>query len=518
MEAELVHASKILLTVVLGGFIGVLVHLYNVLLLKPEKLRSELRRQGIKGPSPSPILGNIPQMNKIQLQNQSVANHGENINLSHDWASTLFPYFEQWRIEYGSVFMYSTGTLQHLCITDLEMLKEINLCTSLELGKPSYLTKERGPLLGQGLLSSSGQVWAHERKIIAPELYFNKVKRMVNSMVDSTTLMLRTWESTISNQGGLAVLEVDEDLRSLSADIISRCCFGSSYYKGKEIFSMLKALQKSMSRGSLFVGVPGLRYLPSKNNRGIRKLEKEIHLMILKMVKERTEIACEKDLMQMILESAKSYDDCDISTEKFIVDNCKTLYFAGQETTSTSASWAMVLLAAYPEWQARSRAEVLEICGDRLLDANMLRSMKALTMVIHETLRLYPPAPFVLREAFQDMKFKGIQIPKGCNIIIPIHILHRNPDLWGPDVHQFNPGRFANGIHGACNNPLTYVPFGLGNRSCVGQNFALTQLKVVLALVLSKFSFSLSAAYQHSHGFTSVVEPKHGVHLLVKNL
>lgn len=141
-----------------------------------------------------------------------------------------------------------------------------------------------------------------------------------------------------------------------------------------------------------------------------------------------------------------------------------------------------------------------------------------LTMVIHETLRLYPPAPFVLREAFQDMKFKGIQIPKGCNIIIPIHILHRNPDLWGPDVHQFNPGRFANGIHGACNNPLTYVPFGLGNRSCVGQNFALTQLKVVLALVLSKFSFSLSAAYQHSHGFTSVVEPKHGVHLLVKNL
>lgn len=83
---------------------------------------------------------------------------------------------------------------------------------------------------------------------------------MVNSMVDSTTLMLRSWESTISNQGGLADIEVDEELRSLSADIISRCCFGSSYYKGKEIFSMLKALQKSMSKGSLFVGVPGLRY------------------------------------------------------------------------------------------------------------------------------------------------------------------------------------------------------------------------------------------------------------------
>lgn len=110
MEAELVLASKILLTVVLGGFIGVLLHLYNVFLLKPEKLRSELRRQGIKGPSPSPILGNIPQMNKIQLQNQSVANHGENINLSHDWASTLFPYFDQWRIEYGNLFALESSS------------------------------------------------------------------------------------------------------------------------------------------------------------------------------------------------------------------------------------------------------------------------------------------------------------------------------------------------------------------------------------------------------------------------
>lgn len=76
----------------------------------------------------------------------------------------------------GSVFVYSTGNIQHLCTTDLEMLKEISLCTSLDLGKPSYLSKLRGPLLGQGILSSSGPIWARERKIIAPELSPNKVK------------------------------------------------------------------------------------------------------------------------------------------------------------------------------------------------------------------------------------------------------------------------------------------------------------------------------------------------------
>lgn len=105
MEAEVLHTSKVLLTVVLGGFIGLLIHLYNVLMLKPERLRLKLRRQGIKGPSPSLFVGNIPQMKKMQLQLQSTTNHRQSVALSHDWASTVFPYFHQWRIEYGTLFV-----------------------------------------------------------------------------------------------------------------------------------------------------------------------------------------------------------------------------------------------------------------------------------------------------------------------------------------------------------------------------------------------------------------------------
>lgn len=118
------------------------------------------------------------------------------------------------------------------------------------------------------------------------------------------------------------------------------------------------------------------RYLPSKNNREIWKLEKEIHSLILEVVKERHKATHEKDLLQRILEGAKSYDDYNITIEKFIVDNCKNLYFAGHETTAVSASWSMVMLAAYPEWQARARAEVFQICGDGLPTADMLRNMK----------------------------------------------------------------------------------------------------------------------------------------------
>ena len=111
------------------------------------------------------------------------------------------------------------------------------------------------------------------------------------------------------------------------------------------------------------------------------KLEEEINSMILKVVKQRTEASYEKDLLQMVLEGAKSYNDyygpsTDGSRDKFIVDNCKNIYFAGHETTAITASWSLILLAAHPEWQAHARAEVLKI------DVDMLRNMKTVCIFL----------------------------------------------------------------------------------------------------------------------------------------
>ncbi|MBA0772354.1 hypothetical protein Gotri_007745 [Gossypium trilobum] len=522
MEEKTEGLNLLILSVVLTGFVGLLFHLYSGVLLKPKKLRLKLQNQGIKGPCPSFLYGNIHEMKRIQLQALSTAKSAHKDlkpDFSHHWFPTLFPYLDKWRNEYGSMFLYSTGNLQLLCTTDMEMVKEIGLHKSLSLGKPSYVTKDRGPLLGQGILSSSGPIWSHQRKIIAPEFFPDKVKGMVNLMVDATISMLKSWESRVEWEKGILEIIVDEDLRSLSADIISRACFGSNYSKGEEIFSKLKALQMAMAK--TYIGIPGMRYLPSKNNREIWKLEKEIDSLILSVVNHRTEEATQgKDLLQMILDGAETYDDYKgLSKERFIVDNCKNMYFAGYETTATTLSWTLMLLAASPDWQARVRAEVLETCKDGFLpDANALRNMKTLTMVILETLRLYPPATFVIRLALEDIDFKGIMIPKDMNIQIPIPALQQSLQLWGPDAHQFNPERFANGIVEACKVPQAYMPFGIGARICTGQHFAMAELKVALSLLLSKFCFSLSPAYVHSPAFRLVIQPEHGVRLLIKRV
>ncbi|KAG2672066.1 hypothetical protein I3843_13G021300 [Carya illinoinensis] len=524
MGEEQILAAKIIVSVLLGGLLVFGLHLYDLLILKPKRLRSKLQKQAIRGPSPSFLLGNIPDMKKIYLKVQAAAaetnpkHDNPSLNhISHAWPSTIFPHLEQWRHEYGPVFMFSIGSIQILWAGDIEMVKDIGLCTSLNLGKPSYITKERGALVGQGIASSSGPLWAHQRKIIAPEFYMDKVKGMMSLMVDCTTSMLRAWEIRIENEGGIADIKIDKDLRTLSGDVISRACFGSNYLEGEEIFLKFRTLQKIMSKKTL--GIPKFRFFPSKTDRQICKLEKEINSMIVRVVKQRTETTHEKDLLQMILEGARNTGDLsDISPDKFIVDNCKTIYVGGYGTVAVTASWSLMLLAAYPEWQARARAEVLEMCKGGLPDADTIRNMKTLAMVIQETLRLYPPVPAVTREAVQDIKFKDILIPEGIDIWIPTAMLQQHPDLWGPDAHEFNPERFSHGIRGACKIPQAFIPFGFGARVCVGQHLAMTELKVMLCLILSKFCFSLSSTYRHSPVDRLLIEPEHGVRLHMRRV
>ncbi|PKI50031.1 hypothetical protein CRG98_029571 [Punica granatum] len=220
----------------------------------------------------------------------------------------------------------------------------------------------------------------------------------------------------------------------------------------------------------------------------------------------------------MVLEGAKNSDLSQEAANRFIVDNCKNIYLAGFETTAVSATWSLMLLAAYPEWQDRVRSEALEICGSHLPDSDMLRKMKQLNMVIHESLRLYSPVPVVSREALKDMKFGDLKVPEGVNVWSLVLNLHTDPEIWGPDAFEFNPERFANGITGACKLPHLYMPFGVGPRVCLGQNLAMVELKILLSQLVCNFSFTLSPKYVHSPAIRLVIEPEFGVNILVKKL
>ncbi|CAF2144643.1 unnamed protein product [Brassica napus] len=139
------------------------------------------------------------------------------------------------------------------------------------------------------------------------------------------------------------------------------------------------------------------------------------------------------------------------------------------------------------------------------------RKQYTVTMVIQETRRLYPPTPIVGREAFTDIRLGNLVVPKGVCIWILIPALHRHGEIWGEDANEFKPERFSEGISKACKYPQSYMPFGFGPRTCLGKNLAMMEAKVLVSLIVSKFSFTLSPTYQHSPNHKLLVEPQHGV-------
>lgn len=139
-------------------------------------------------------------------------------------------------------------------------------------------------------------------------------------------------------------------------------------------------------------------------------------------------------------------------------------------------------------------------------------------MVLLETLRLYGPVIFMLRKPISDIRVGSLVIPKGIGIAIPIPMLHRDKEVWGDNANEFDPLRFENGVTKAAKTPQALIAFSIGPRSCIGQNFAMLEAKSVMAMILQKFSFTLSPKYVHAPTDLLTVQPKFGLPIVLRPL
>ncbi|KAJ1407194.1 Cytochrome P450 [Sesbania bispinosa] len=423
------------------------------------EFREIVLKQGINGPKPSFPFGNISEMQQIHHQPSL------SLDALDQWVYSIFPYFHTWKQRYGSIYMYSTGMKQHLYVGKPELIKELNLHRSLNLGRPSYLTKLLKPMLGLGILRVNGLQWAFQRNLIAPEFFLTKIKSMVDFMEESTLEIIRTWERRITeSEGGITEIEIDVDMKVLTGDVISKACFSSSYAQGNQIFAKLATMQDALSRPSILFGFLNLSFLPTKENKEIQKLEKEVDMLILQIINDREvqnqKNNIQKDLLQTLLEGVAS--DTTLSSsgkgifnmKRMIIDICKNIYFAGFESTALAVTWTLLLLALHPDWQQRVRSEIVEIYDNILPhsfhDMGKLQKLKTLTMVIQESLRLYGPAVTTSREVLTEMKLGELVLPKGINMWLFFPALHRDPDNWGPNASEFKPERFVDGVSAAC--------------------------------------------------------------------
>ena len=142
-----------------------------------------------------------------------------------------------------------------------------------------------------------------------------------------------------------------------------------------------------------------------------------------------------------------------------------------------------------------------------------------LTMIVNESLRLFPPVTHMNRSIVRDVTIGGLHFPKDAVVFVPTIALHHDPDLWGDDFIKFKPERFADGVAHAAKHQLAFMPFSFGPRNCVGSNFAQQEAKVVLAMLLQQFHFRLSPHYRHSPKVAYItLKPQYGMPLILEKV
>ncbi|XP_009339365.2 cytochrome P450 CYP72A219 [Pyrus x bretschneideri] len=522
MEASL---GSVALTVVLVSIVAWAWSLLNWVWFRPKKLERYLRQQGLGGNSYRLLFGDLKESSMMHKQARSKPmNH-----LSHDIVPHILPFLHQTVITYGKNSFIWMGPTLRVNILNPEDLRDV-LNRYDDFRKP--LSNPITRVLPQGLVNIDGEKWTKHKKIINPAFHLEKLKVMVPTFYQCCSEMIDTWENLVANEG-LYELDVWPWLQSLAADVLSRAAFGSSYEEGKKIFQLLKEharIGATLLRRSLTsVYIPGWRFLPSKMNKRMKEINKEIRVLIMDIINKREgtikagDNINKDDLLGVLLESNSkeikehgNHKNVGMSIEE-VIEECKLFYFVGQETTAAFLVWAMVLLSHNQNWQNRAREEVLQVIGSNNTPTfDELMHLRVVTMILLEVLRLYPPGVEVSRITHKKTQLGKLSLPAGVDVYVPILLVHHDKELWGDDADEFKPERFSGGVSNATNNRFTYFPFGAGPRICIGQNFAMMEAKLALSLILQHFTFELSSSYAHDPSTYATLQPQSGAHIILR--
>ncbi|KAG5114074.1 hypothetical protein JHK82_037343 [Glycine max] len=493
--------------------------------LRPKRLERALRAQGLQGNPYSLLIGDTKEMYTVLMQAaRSQQSTSSFLSKDNDAAPHITTFNHHIVNKFGKNSFFWEGTKPKVVITDPEQIKEVfNKIQDFEKPKLSPIVK----LLGSGLANLEGEKWRTHRKIINPAFHLEKLKVMLPIFLECCDDMVSKWERLLSSNDK-SEIDVWPFLQNLTCDIISRTAFGSSYEDGKRIFELLKE-QTGLMMKLQNAYIPGWWLLPTTTNKRMKKIDTEIRALLKGVINKRENAmkageVLNNDLLGMLLESNRmeiqdhGKNNIIAMTNLEVIEECNAFYIAGQETTSVLLVWTMVLLSRYPHWQERAREEVLHVFGNQKPDYNGLSHLKIVTMILYEVLRLYPPLIYFARAIKNDVKLGNLSLPAGVQVSLPILLIHQDRDIWGDDATEFNPERFAEGVAKATKGQVVFFPFGWGPRVCLGQNFALLEAKLVLSLLLQRFSFELSPTYAHAPVTVLTLNPKFGAHIILHKL
>ena len=358
------------------------------------------------------------------------------------------------------------------------LIKTVLLEAQEKFAKTPIEKRVLGPLLGNSVFTSDGADWRWQRQVVAPLFRHGELLRYIPAMTGAAEAMLGAWR-----EAGRGERDIEHDMTAITFKIIA-----DTLLPGGDAF-VANAIERAHADYLLPIsweiafGMLNLpRWLPHPGTRSMRRSERDLRSAVAALISARRRAPGGHDDLFSRLLTARHPETHEPMSDDQLIDNLLTFLAAGHATTAMALTWSLYLIAKAPHWQERIAAEAIRVAGREAISAEHVERLSETEMVIKEAMRLYPPAPVVMRQALEDMTLGGIELPKGSILLVPIYALHRHKKLW-PDPDRFDPDRFAPEAE-AARTRYTYMPFGAGPRICIGMAFAMIEAKAVLATLV----------------------------------
>lgn len=375
-------------------------------------------------------------------------------------------------------------------INDTKEVKRMMVDEVREFPKSAFLHELLSPLLGESIFTTNGEVWKKQRELLRPSFEMTRINKVFNLMSEAVADMM----DRFSKYPNHAIIEVDEAMTFITADVIFRTIMSSKLdeEKGKKILNAFVTFQEQSVHTAMrrmFRFPKWLSYVLGDRKRA--KAGDVIRQVLSDIIKPRYDMADNAEF-EDILGSLLLVVDAD-TNKRFsfeeILDQVAMLFLAGHETTASSLTWTLYLLSLYPKEQEKAYEEITQVLQGGAIEISHLRQFKYLTNIFKESLRLYPPVGFFAREAKKDTQVRDKLIKKGSGVVIAPWLIHRHEEFW-TNPHGFNPSRFEGEY-----KKDTYLPFGVGERICIGQGFAMQEAILILANILKTYKLELEEGF-----------------------
>jgi cytochrome P450 len=406
--------------------------------------------------------------------------------------------------EYGDIVRFPVVRQDRYLLNHPDYIEQVLNIEHSKFHKSVLTKKITEALLGQGLLTSEGEVWRRQRRLAQPAFHKIRINEYASPMIDISLTHMREWKDGEQR-------DVAADMMAVTLDVAVRTLFGTTLTAQAQRVghAMTFLMRYQLARQRSPLRLP--QTWPTPKNRRSRRNREFLDSLVYGIIDERRAQPDPKqnDLLSLLIGAMD--EDGSRMTPKQLRDETMTIFLAGHETTAQMLAWTWYLLGENPTAEARLHDELRGVLGGRPPEVADLRQMPYLQAVLSEVLRLYPPAYILARTSIEPCEIGGYEIPADSTILMSQWVVHRDPRYF-EDPEAFRPERWLDGL--ADRLPASaYFPFGHGPRRCIGQGFAQLEAAIVVGTIAQKFRFKLAPGHPVVPEPLVTLRPRHGIRM-----